>query len=165
MKQIYSSLCLHDTVNTMFAAWRPCASYQQGYKRGQWPCGEMVSPWRTNSISLDTQWLLTTGVLRSRSGCSLALAIAVPGAFHDFGKNHQGDLQSTSKVSWPERLIGFMLFLNKKEHVSVECISRQAEHSSNTLKETTPWTGLWGWGGSGGRVRSWGSGCQASLII
>lgn len=106
--------------------------------------------WRTNSISLDTQGTSNKGVLRAGTGCPLALAIAAPSAFHEFGRSHHGDLQPTSKVSWPNRLISLMFILNKKEHVSVECISRQAEHSSNTLKETTPRRGLGvnggGWG-------------------
>lgn len=87
------------------------------------------------------------------AGCSLALAIAALGAFHEFESNHHGDLEYTSKLTWPKRLISFMFFLNKKVHVSVECISRQVKHSPNTLKETTPRSGERCRGGGWGR--SW----------
>lgn len=97
-----------------------------------------MSLWRDNGLSLDTRVTSSRGV-RAGTACSLALAIAASGAFYEFGRNHHGDLQSTSEANWPKKLFSLMFFLNKKkEHVSVECISRQAEHPPNTLKETTP---------------------------
>lgn len=117
------------------------ANWVRGTQANSQPCGRQAA----------FLWLhLTKKVLRDGAGCSLAPAIAALGAFHEFESNHHGDLEYTSKLTWPKGLISSKFFLNKKVHVSLECISRQAKHSPNTQKETTPRSGEFCRGGGCG---------------
>lgn len=140
--QIQISLCLHDTVITVLLqeSLVPTANWL-----GTKACGGQAELLCTP---------LTKRALRDWvPSCSGNAAL---GAFHECVSNHPADLEHTAILTWPQRLISFMFFWNKKVHVSVECISRQAKHSPTTEgNHTQNWGALWG--------RSWSTEAPWSL--